>query len=106
MNDVTHWQKHAVSAPVPDESGPTVPRDEHIPAVHERLQELTLAQLLTELDDGIVTSAEVARRLGVSRSAVSQTSHRPLASLTIGKLSEYLDANGYRLDLAAAIRKA
>lgn len=78
-------------------------REVHVAA---RLSDLNTRQMLLNMrTEAGLTQAEVAKRLGTSRPAVSQHENKPIASMTVGTLAKYAHACGYRFDPGKAIEK-
>ncbi len=86
--------------------GPTKAPKGREAQVAARVAELNTQQILLNMrTEAGLTQAEVAKRLGTSRPAVSQHENKPIASLTIGTLAKYAHACGYRFVPGKAMEK-
>ncbi len=106
-DDPAYWIKEIEAGrQAPIEVGPTTASEGYEELFSSRLSELNTQQMLLNMrTEAGLTQAELAKRLGTSRPAVSQHENKPIASMTIGTLAKYAHACGYRFDPGKAIDK-
>lgn len=106
-DDPAYWMKEIEEGrQAPIEVGPTTASEGHEELFAARMSDLNTRQMLLNMrTEAGLTQAEVAKRLGTSRPAVSQHENKPIASLTVGTLVKYAHACGYRFVPGKAIEK-